>query len=676
MEEHPAVVCKVTGLISAWMKPGQPERKPEGRRFKSGRGDLFFIALLGLFVWKKKNGKSGKKKNGKSGKKKNGKKNGEKNLRLAVIDRELCKPKYCNKECIRFCPLVRSNVNAIFYSEENDIPIISEKLCTGCGICIKKCPFKAISIVNLPEELDKRSIHRYGINGFKLFGLPIPRIGQVVGIIGRNGTGKTTILKILAGKIVPNLGDINKKNVNWSKVIRFFRGTTLQLYFEKMIENKIKVVYKPQEVDKIPLIISDKVSDIIERVGEREKIIKIKKALELENIWNRSTKALSGGELQKLAIAVAMVKPADVYLFDEPSSYLDVRGRLIIAKAIRKLVNNDLFIIVVEHDLAVLDYISDLIHIIFGEPGVYGIVSLPRVVREGINVYLNGYLRKENIRIRKERIVFKPPSHLYNKKKEDILLSWSNIEKKIGHFELRVDPGSVYRGAVVGILGPNSIGKTTFIKMLAGLISPDNGYIISSKSLTLSYKPQLITKFRKNILLKDFLIQSTGKKYLTNKDYSMIINPLGLNKLLDKNMINFSGGELQVSIIASCLLKDADIYLLDEPMAFLDVEQRLTVARILKRKIEQDKKTAFVVEHDIIAQDFLSSSLMVFLGEPGKSGHGFPPMKMRDGMNIFLKEINITFRRDKDTGRPRINRENSWLDRYQKNVLHEYYYMN
>ena len=631
-------------------------------------GGFIFIALLGLFVWKKKNGKSGKKKNGK--------KNGEKNLRLAVIDRELCKPKYCNKECIRFCPLVRSNVNAIFYSEENDIPIISEKLCTGCGICIKKCPFKAISIVNLPEELDKRSIHRYGINGFKLFGLPIPRIGQVVGIIGRNGTGKTTILKILAGKIVPNLGDINKKNGNWSRVIRFFRGTALQLYFEKMIENKIKVVYKPQEVDKIPLIISDKVSDIIERVGEREKIIKIKKALELENIWNRSTKALSGGELQKLAIAVAMVKPADVYLFDEPSSYLDVRGRLIIAKAIRKLVNNDLFIIVVEHDLAVLDYISDLIHIIFGKPGVYGIVSLPRVVREGINVYLNGYLRKENIRIRKERIVFKPPSHLYNKKKEDILLSWSNIEKKIGHFELRVDTGSVYRGAVVGILGPNSIGKTTFIKMLAGLISPDNGYIISSKSLTLSYKPQLITKFRKNILLKDFLIQSTGKKYLTNKDYSMIINPLGLNKLLDKNMMNFSGGELQVSIIASCLLKDADIYLLDEPMAFLDVEQRLTVAKILKRKIEQDKKTAFVVEHDIIAQDFLSSSLMVFLGEPGKSGHGFPPMKMRDGMNIFLKEINITFRRDKDTGRPRINRENSWLDRYQKNVLHEYYYMN
>ena len=660
MEEHPAVVCKVTGLISAWMKPGQPERKPEGRRFKSGRGDLFFIALLGLFVWKKKNGK----------------RNGEKNLRLAVIDRELCKPKYCNKECIRFCPLVRSNVNAIFYSEENDIPIISEKLCTGCGICVKKCPFKAISIVNLPEELDKRSIHRYGINGFKLFGLPIPRIGQVVGIIGRNGTGKTTALKILAGKIIPNLGDINKKNGNWSKVIRFFRGTTLQLYFEKMIENKIKVVYKPQEVDKIPLIISDKVSDIIERVGEKEKITKIKKALELENIWNRSTKALSGGELQKLAIAVAMVKPADVYLFDEPSSYLDVRGRLIIAKAIRKLVNNDLFVIVVEHDLAVLDYISDLIHIIFGEPGVYGIVSLPRVVREGINVYLNGYLRKENIRIRKEKIVFKPPSHLYKKKKEDMLLSWSNIEKKMGHFELRVDPGSVYRGTVVGILGPNSIGKTTFIKMLAGLISPDNGYIISSKSLTLSYKPQLITKFRKNILLKDFLIQSTGKKYLTNKDYSMIINPLGLNKLLDKNMINFSGGELQVSIIASCLLKDADIYLLDEPMAFLDVEQRLTVARILKRKIEQDKKTAFVVEHDIIAQDFLSSSLMVFLGEPGKSGHGFPPMKMRDGMNIFLKEINITFRRDKDTGRPRINRENSWLDRYQKNVLHEYYYMN
>ncbi|HDJ89239.1 MAG TPA: ribosome biogenesis/translation initiation ATPase RLI, partial [Thermoprotei archaeon] len=469
-------------------------------------------------------------------------------MRLAVIDRELCKPKYCNRECIRFCPLVRSGVNVIFFDEKSGFPIISEKLCTGCGICVKKCPFKAISIVNLPEELDVKSVHRYGPNEFKLFGLPIPRKGQVVGIIGKNGTGKSTALKILAGKIVPNLGNYDRKG-NWDIVIKFFRGSVLQSYFKDLSRGKIKVVFKPQEVDKIPLVVSGKVGDLIERAGDKENISKVKKLLELDRIWNKDIEKLSGGELQELAVAVAMMKNTDVYLFDEPSSYLDVKGRLRVAKAIRKIIEEEKFIIVVEHDLAVLDYISDLIHIIYGEPGVYGIVSLPRGVRDGINTYLDGYLRKENIRIRKEKIIFRLPQQPEIRSKKDILLSWSKLEKKLGDFRLSIDPGHIYRGEIIGILGPNGIGKTTFINMLAGIISPDEGVIMSNKPISLSYKPQLITSFRKNMILKDFLKQSSGKEAFTINDYSMIINPLGLNRILEKNLKNFSGGELQISVI-------------------------------------------------------------------------------------------------------------------------------
>lgn len=89
---------------------------------------------------------------------------------------------------------------------ESKIAYISEDLCIGCGICIKKCPFGAINIINLPTNLEKEVTHRYSANSFKLHRLPIPRPGQVLGLVGTNGIGKSTALRILAGKLKPNLG--------------------------------------------------------------------------------------------------------------------------------------------------------------------------------------------------------------------------------------------------------------------------------------------------------------------------------------------------------------------------------------------------------------------------------------------------------------------------------------
>ncbi len=128
-------------------------------------------------------------------------------MRLAVIDTDRCQPRKCSKECIRFCPGVRIGDETIEFNEEMNKPLISEKLCTGCGICPKKCPFTAISIIGLPEELQEDIMHQYGENMFRLFRLPYPRNNSVTGLIGQNGTGKTSIVKILSGEIVPNLGN-------------------------------------------------------------------------------------------------------------------------------------------------------------------------------------------------------------------------------------------------------------------------------------------------------------------------------------------------------------------------------------------------------------------------------------------------------------------------------------
>jgi ATP-binding cassette subfamily E protein 1 len=153
-----------------------------------------------------------------------------------------------------------------------------------------------------------------------------------------------------------------------------------------------------------------------------------------------------------------------------------------------------------------------------------------------------------------------------------------------------------------------------------------------------------------------------------------IIRPLSLEKLLDRRVNELSGGELQKVAIAACLSHQADIYLLDEPSAYLDVEERLAMARTIRRIVEDRRATAFVVEHDVSAQDFIADKIIVFDGEPAASGLARAQTGLREGMNSFLRTMQVTFRRDPATGRPRVNKENSRLDRYQKNIG-EYYYV-
>jgi len=125
--------------------------------------------------------------------------------RIAIIDRHRCNPGKCQDLCLKLCPVNRTGEECIVKGSDGKAQI-DEALCTGCGICPKRCPFEAISIINLPEELEKEPIHRFGQNGFALYNLPTPLFGKVVGIIGRDGIGKSTAVQILAGMLKPNLG--------------------------------------------------------------------------------------------------------------------------------------------------------------------------------------------------------------------------------------------------------------------------------------------------------------------------------------------------------------------------------------------------------------------------------------------------------------------------------------
>jgi ATP-binding cassette subfamily E protein 1 len=501
-------------------------------------------------------------------------------------------------------------------------------------------------------------VHRYSENGFALYSLPVPIFGKVVGIIGKNGIGKSTALKILAGVEKPNLGNPGKE-ASYDQLIDYFKGSEAQGFFEKVKKGKVKLSYKPQQVDLIPKQYKGSVKDLLKKVDEKKELNKIAELLELKDFLDNDISKISGGELQRVAIAACVLKKADVYFFDEPTSYLDVKQRLKISQFIRSLADDKTAVLVVEHDLIILDYMADLIHLMYGKPSAYGVVSQPKAAKAGINTYLSGFLKEENVRFRDHAIKFeaRPPIDI---KRLHLLTEWSAFKQKLGSFELEADTGKIYKNDLVGILGENGIGKTTFVKVLAGEIK---GHEL--QGLRVSYKPQYLEP--NDELVLDFL-QEAMMKY-----EAQLIRPLELKELFMRKLSELSGGELQRVMIAKCLNQDSDIILMDEPSAYLDVEQRLRLGKIVRDLLNITGRSALIVDHDILFIDTISDRLIVFEGKPAVHGIVKGPFFMEEGMNKFLENIQLTFRRDEESKRPRVNKPGSQKDSEQKRSGKLYY---
>ena len=601
---------------------------------------------------------------------------------IAVVDLDRCQPDRCNYECANFCPPNRTGEECIVTREERhdegehyaggpDQISISEELCLGetCGICVEKCPFDAIEIINLPQELDEEPTHRYGENSFALYGLPAPEDGRVTGILGPNGIGKTTAVHILADEITPNLGEF-EVDPDWERVLEAYRGTALQGYLGDLRDGEVTVARKPQYVDKIPDTFDGKTKELLAGVDERGVADDLVERLGIASVVDQPIDTLSGGELQRVALAATLVRDADFYFLDEITPYLDIGQRVTAARLIQELSADDRSMLVVEHDLAVLDLLADALHVAYGEPGVFGVVTPPKSTKSGINEYLTGYLENENMRIRPEAIEFEqhaPRTGGYG----ETLVEYPELTKSYGdgEFTLEVDAGEIRHNEVLGIVGPNGIGKSTFAKLLAGRLEPDEGSF--DTRLDISYKPQYVEIDQP--MRVDAFLRSITDDFGTSYWNTEIAQPLQLDRILEQNLTDLSGGERQRVAIAACLSRDADLYLLDEPSAHLDVEQRVLATRAIRRYTETHDKTAMVIDHDIYMIDLLSDRLQVFEGTPAEHGHAGRPMGMREGMNAFLSNLDVTFRRDERTGRPRINKPDSQKDREQKRAG-EYYY--
>ncbi|KAF2078009.1 hypothetical protein CYY_000647 [Polysphondylium violaceum] len=586
-------------------------------------------------------------------------------IRIAIVNPDKCKPKKCSQECKKNCPVVKMGKLCIEVKPTSKVSFISEELCNGCGICVKKCPFEAIQIINLPKNLQRDTTHRYGPNSFKLHRLPTPRPGQVLGLVGTNGIGKSTALKVLAGKLKPNLG-LYDNPPSWRDIISFFRGSELQSYFTRILEEDIKALIKPQYVDNLSKAVTGTVRSILDSKSEKDNKEQMIIDLDLKEALDKTVAVLSGGELQRFAIAVVAIQNADVYMFDEPSSYLDVKQRLKAAQTIRSLISSQNYIIVVEHDLSVLDYLSDFVCCLYGAPGAYGVVTLPFSVREGINIFLGGYIPTENMRFRKEALTFKlsETAEVEEEVKKHCNYKYPNMTKTLDTFKLEIKAGEFTDSEIIVMLGQNGTGKTTFIKMLAGQMPSDNPDA-QVPELNVSYKPQKINpKFPGTV--RELIHKRIRDTFLHPQFQSDVAKPLNIDNIIDQQVLNLSGGELQRVAIVLCLGQPADIYLIDEPSAYLDSEQRIIASKVIKRFILHAGKSGFVVEHDFIMGTYLADRVIVYEGIPGVDCVATTPQSLLTGMNQFLQSLEITFRRDPTNFRPRINKLNSIKDTEQK----------
>ena len=586
---------------------------------------------------------------------------------LAIVEKDKCHPNKCQHECMKFDPLNRAKPDSGFHIGEQGKAEIDKEVVTEMHkISANKCPFKAIHIVRLPEKLGEGELtHNFGANNFELYGLPYLKPNTIIGVLGRNGIGKSTAFKILAGELQQNLGNY-KEGKTEEAILEKYKRTLYADYFTKLFKKELQISYKPQRIDLLPEAYKGTVQELLEKADERKITKELLQTLNIEHLQNHTIDKLSGGELQKIAIIAALSKDFDVLYLDEPASFLDITSRIQVAKLIRTYCA-ERSVLVIEHDLSFLDYLSDEIQIVYGEPAAYGAFAQSQGVRVGLNEYIEGYIKSINLQFRTYKINF-DKTHNIKKILPETIATFPELTKSYPDFTLKVNKGELKKGEVLAIMGANGLGKTTFLKLLAGEEQPDEGTI---EKLKIAYKEQYPKAGKEKV--KDYLQNIAGKNYHLGWYKQNILEKLGIQNYIESRMHHISGGELQKVYIAAALSTEADIIALDEPSAFIDVEDRLKVAEVIKEFTEKKEVSTIVVDHDVQFIDYLGDQMLVFEGTPGKRGEVYGPCSKEEGMNRVLKMLDITYRKDKDSKIARINKPDSQLDKEQKSKGKYYY---
>ncbi len=544
--------------------------------------------------------------------------------RIAVVDPELCNPSKCQLECIRDCPVNRTKKPCIELDESTkSIAIISEELCTGCGICPKVCPFHAITIVNTVAPVEEKLIYRYGQNLFSLYGVALAKPG-IFAVVGENGCGKSTNLKLITGQLTP-------QNLYTKEVKSYFDNADYS-----------SIATKPQELSSK---IKGVVGQLLKSVDECGRLNELSKVLDLENLYQREFEQLSGGELQRVVIAAVLLRNKKTFIMDEPLAFLDYTYRIRLSNYLKEKFS-DKQVLVVDHDLSLLSHFCESAYIVYGTPGAYGVVSQPYAVDRAINMFLDGFIQPENVRFRNS-INYQ---NYIEQKKSDVSFILPAMEFKKGDFTFS-NPSSInlFKGEVIGIAGPNGTGKSSFCNELA-----------KEFSVICSLKPQLLS--RSQFLAGSIIYPARESTWADN-----YLRQMSLLSLEFRPLDSISYGELQkLRILESLIVPNASLFLLDEPTTALDAPARIKLSKLLREKAESSSSTIIIVDHDL---EFLYNTvdrLIIFEGNPSVNGKISGIYPKLTGISNLLSDFDLSYRLDSASKRLKLNKQGSVKDRKLK----------
>ncbi|MFH1107476.1 MAG: ATP-binding cassette domain-containing protein, partial [Candidatus Micrarchaeota archaeon] len=566
--------------------------------------------------------------------------------RIAVVDERLCFPLKCNIECVRGCPINRVGKDCLYlydrkkakakghdgaieqapvhvtkreYSREereNGLAEVDPELCTGCGICPKVCPFHALTIINLAEAKPEDLVYSYGYNSFGLYRLALPKKG-LTAIVGENGCGKTTNVRLLAGLLEP-------QRTPTKEIEEFFRG------------GRGSFVVKPQELAAPKE--SKSVGELLEGVDESGRLADLVKLFDLEKLLQRSLGQLSGGELQRVVVAAALARDKENYFLDEPFSFLDYVYRIRLTEFLKEHFSEKR-VLLVDHDLSLLSYVCMQSYILYGRESAYGIVSQVYSTDRAVNMFLEGFIGPENVRFRDEAISYRQYPESEHKREA---YSIGAMEASKGAFVVR-NPSqiSLLEGEVVGIAGPNGIGKSALCES-----------VFLHSSGRAAFKPQLLD--RSHQLVGESL--SASGIFPENA-----LKTMDLRRLEFLRQSDLSGGQLQRLKVFECLNQEKSLYILDEPTNMLDASARITLSKVVRERA-QGLSAVLVVDHDL---EFLYNTVdrvVVMEGVPAVEGRVAGIFDKDEGIRMLMRQFDLSYRRDGESRRLKLNKKGSKKD--------------
>ncbi|MDD2823181.1 MAG: ABC-F family ATP-binding cassette domain-containing protein [Candidatus Daviesbacteria bacterium] len=425
--------------------------------------------------------------------------------------------------------------------------------------------------------------------------------GQKVGLIGHNGAGKSTLLKILCKQEIPQNGKIE-------------------------ITGTIGIV--PQEVKHDPIMeASATIREYLnpDHTKQDYELYKMISGVELSDLdMEASPKDLSGGQKTRLALARALLAEPDTLLLDEPTNFLDTAGKKWVMGF---LSNYPKTLILISHDLELLDkhinkilFVNSELHKIEEYRGNYTQALEQRAEKEA-TLIKQVHVEQRNIsRLEesakgmgvKQRINLQKRVHKLKEKLPDLPpevrairfrlpepatvgalpIKALNISKSYGEKEILKGINlSIERGECVALIGPNGVGKSTFIKILMGLLEPNEGEILRESNLKVGYYSQEFENldFDKN-LLETAMSLSHQPESVARPLLASFLFPA--SKVYQK-IGTLSGGEKTRLSIALLLLQDYNLLILDEPTTYLDMMSQRIILQVLK----EYKGALLIVSH-------------------------------------------------------------------------------